>query len=269
MQVETTEKDEALTTKMQEHANLVHEKDALEQQLLEVRKELNDAYHTIANQEEQVSVREIKWDAYKKFSEDQLEAEQQHVAELEVQVSSLKQQLQEAEIHYKHKEEQVSLREVQWEADQEHSVSELKAQRQYAAELEKQIGALTQQLQLVEKQYEQKVTEEREKLALVNTEVSKLTQKLSKSAEMEKKIEHLEQKLQAKDSVESTSRDFSLDSSTLPSKQRDRSLAPETTPPNPTQQQELREPSGIMAFKFILGVALLSVLIGVFLGKRY
>lgn len=50
MQVETTEKDEALTTKMQEHANLVHEKDALEQQLLEVRKELNDAYHTIANQ---------------------------------------------------------------------------------------------------------------------------------------------------------------------------------------------------------------------------
>lgn len=54
-------------------------------------------------QEEQVSVREIKWDAYKKFSEDQLEAEQQHVAELEVQVSSLKQQLQEAEIHYKHK----------------------------------------------------------------------------------------------------------------------------------------------------------------------
>jgi hypothetical protein len=54
-------------------------------------------------------------------------------------------------------EEQVSLREVQWEADQEHSVSELKAQRQYAAELEKQIGALTQQLQLVEKQYEQKV----------------------------------------------------------------------------------------------------------------
>jgi hypothetical protein len=40
------------------------------------------------------------------------------------------------------------------------------------------------------------VTEEREKLALVNTEVSKLTQKLSKSAEMEKKIEHLEQKLQ-------------------------------------------------------------------------
>lgn len=50
MQVETTEKDEALTTKMQEHANLQHDKDELEQQLLEIRKELDGAYHTIANQ---------------------------------------------------------------------------------------------------------------------------------------------------------------------------------------------------------------------------
>lgn len=50
MQVETTEKGEALTTKMQEHAKLVHEKDELEQQLLEIRKELEGAYHTIANQ---------------------------------------------------------------------------------------------------------------------------------------------------------------------------------------------------------------------------
>ena len=50
MHVETTEKSEALTTKMQEHANLVQEKYELEQQLLEVRKELDAAYHTIANQ---------------------------------------------------------------------------------------------------------------------------------------------------------------------------------------------------------------------------
>jgi predicted nucleic acid-binding Zn-ribbon protein len=50
MQVETTEKNEALTAKMQEHTDLQHEKDELEQQLLEVRKELDGAYHTIANQ---------------------------------------------------------------------------------------------------------------------------------------------------------------------------------------------------------------------------
>jgi hypothetical protein len=50
MQLETTEKDEALTAKMQEHANLQHEKDELEQQLLEIRKELDGAYRTIANQ---------------------------------------------------------------------------------------------------------------------------------------------------------------------------------------------------------------------------
>lgn len=54
-------------------------------------------------QEEQASVREIKWDAYRKYSEDQLEAEQQHAAELEQQVTALKQQLQEAEVHYKQK----------------------------------------------------------------------------------------------------------------------------------------------------------------------
>jgi cobalamin biosynthesis Mg chelatase CobN len=179
----------------------------LEQQLLEVRKELEAAYRTIANQEEQASVREIKWDAFKTYSADQLEAAQKHAAELEVQVSALNQQLQEAEIHY-----------------------------------------------------EKKVAKESEKLALVNTQLNKLTQNVSKSAEMEKK---------AKDAVVSTrSREFSLDSVAPQNKQRDISQAPSTASPKPAQQQ-LREPSGIMAFKFILGVALLSVVIGVFLGRRY
>ncbi|KAF7010609.1 hypothetical protein CFC21_025008 [Triticum aestivum] len=210
---------------MQEHANLVHEKDQLEQQLLEVRKELEAAYRTIANQEEQASVREIKWDAFKTYSADQLEAAQKHAAELEVQVSALNQQLQEAEIHY-----------------------------------------------------EKKVAKESEKLALVNTQLNKLTQDVSKSAEMEKKVQDLEQKLQlahsksevqAKDAVVSTrSREFSLDSLAPQNKQHDISQAPSTASPNPAQQQ-LREPSGIMAVKFILGVALLSVVIGVFLGRRY
>ncbi|CAO2171001.1 unnamed protein product [Urochloa humidicola] len=106
---------------------------------------------------EQASVREIKWDAYRKYSEDQLEAEQHRAVELELQVSALKEQLQEAEIHYKQKEEQVSLREVQWEADQNHSLDELKAQRQYAIDLEKQIEALAQKLQSVDAQYKQKI----------------------------------------------------------------------------------------------------------------
>jgi chromosome segregation ATPase len=222
MQVETTEKNEALTTKMQEHASVVQAKDELEQQLLEVRKELDAAYHTIANQEEQASVREIKWDAYKTYSADQLEAQKQHTEDLE-----------------------------------------------------KQITTLTEQLQLAETQYKQKVAEESEKLTLVNTELNKLTQNLSKSVEMEKKVQDLEQKLQvayskpedqAKDAVVSSrSREFSLDSATPQNKQQDRSQAPGAAP----AAQEVREPSGIMAFKFILGVALLSVVIGVFLGKKY
>ena len=133
-----------------------------------------------------------------------------------------------------------------------------------------------------------------------------MTQKVSKSVELEKKVQDLEQKLkvayskseeqvsrdmlmkyigylisdhlllatnhmiclQAKDAVQLRSREFTMDSSTISSKQHDRSSAADTTSPNPSQK-EVQEPSGIMAFKFILGVALLSVLIGVFLGKRY
>jgi hypothetical protein len=133
-----------------------------------------------------------------------------------------------------------------------------------------------------------------------------LTQKVSKSVELEKKVHDLEQKLQvayskseeqvskdvlmgslgyliayhlslatnhihflqAKDAVQLRSREFTLDSSAISSKQSDRSKAADMASPNPIQQ-EVQEPSGIMAFKFILGVALLSILIGVFLGKRY
>lgn len=51
-------------------------------------------------------------------------------------------------------EEQVSLREVQWEADQNHS---LEAQRHYATDLEKQIEDLTQKLQSADAHYKQKV----------------------------------------------------------------------------------------------------------------
>jgi golgin subfamily A member 4 len=148
------------------------------------------------------------------------------------------------------------------------------------------------------------VTEERDKLAEVTKELSELKQKVSESVELERKVQDLEQKLQlaysksdeqasidtahgygissvtsdllltatnhmiylqAVDTVESRSREFSLDSSTSSGKQQDKTQA---VSPNPTLQG-VQEPSGIMAFKFILGVALLSVLIGVFLGKRY
>lgn len=134
-----------------------------------------------------------------------------------------------------------------------------------------------------------------------------MTQKVSKSVELEKKVQDLEQKLelayskseeqasrdmahgsgislvtsgllltaadriislQAMDAVEWRSREFNLDSSTSSSKQQDRTQSADKASPNPSLQ-EVQEPSGIMAFKFILGVALLSILIGVFLGKRY
>ncbi|XBI94168.1 hypothetical protein VPH35_030858 [Triticum aestivum] len=141
---------------MQEHANLVHEKDQLEQQLLEVRKELEAAYRTIANQEEQASVREIKWDAFKTYSADQLEAAQKHAAELEVQVSALNQQLQEAEIHYEKKvakeSEKLALVNTQ--------LNKLTQDVSKSAEMEKKVQDLEQKLQLAHSKSEVQASKE-------------------------------------------------------------------------------------------------------------
>jgi hypothetical protein len=60
-------------------------------------------------------------------------------------------------INYFLQEEQIALREVQWEQNQNHSLDELQGQRQYATDLEKQIQALAQKLQLTEAHYKQKV----------------------------------------------------------------------------------------------------------------
>lgn len=72
-------------------------------------------------------------------------------------------------------------------------------------------------------------------------------------------------------SVEVKSRDFVLGTSTTTkrkSKKRSEAVPSETIPAHASTTDTAHH-SGAMAFKFVLGVALVSMVIGVILGKRY
>ena len=73
--------------------------------------------------------------------------------------------------------------------------------------------------------------------------------------------------------IEVKSRDLGLDTSTLSKrkskKRSDRVHHDTNTATVSPNAQVAPERSGAMAFKFILGVALVSIFIGVILGKRY
>lgn len=72
--------------------------------------------------------------------------------------------------------------------------------------------------------------------------------------------------------IDSKSRDRSIDTSTLSRrthKKRSEKSRHTTDTASSTATQAAPEPSGFMAFRFILGVALISVIVGIILGKRY
>lgn len=76
---------------------------------------------------------------------------------------------------------------------------------------------------------------------------------------------------QTEDNVEVKSPEFEMDASMLSNK-RDKNdglhQAPEIASAHPITQVD-SEPSGAMALRFILGVALVSMIVGIILGKRY
>ncbi|URD78446.1 hypothetical protein MUK42_19123 [Musa troglodytarum] len=232
------EKDAVLSAKVEEHTSILQEKGALDQQLREILKELDLAQRTITEQKELDTKKELERQASLKQSLDALESKDQHATLLEKQVEELKQRLLE-----------------------------------------------------VENQYKEKVIEESKKLTLLEVELNELRLKQTQTAEMEKKIAELENTLQlarttsaqevkneasqleVQDATEVKSRDLGLDTSTLlrrKSKKRSdkvhRDTVASTVNPNASVVQEH---SGATAFKFVLGVALVSMIIGVILGKRY
>ncbi|CAD5196653.1 unnamed protein product [Musa acuminata subsp. malaccensis] len=231
------EKDAVLSAKVEEHTSILQEKGALDQQLREILKELDLAQRTIIEQKELDTKKELERQASLTQSLDALESKDQHATLLEKQLEELKQRLLEAE-----------------------------------------------------NQYKEKVIEESKKLTLLEVELNELRLKQTQTAEMEKKIAELENTLQlartsaqevknetsqseVQDATEVKSRDLGLDTSTLSrrkSKKRSdkvhRDTEASTVNPNTSVVQEH---SGATAFKFVLGVGLVSMIIGIILGKRY
>eukprot|EP00268_Persea_americana_P054219 TRINITY_DN618_c1_g1_i4.p1 TRINITY_DN618_c1_g1~~TRINITY_DN618_c1_g1_i4.p1 ORF type:complete len:1434 (-),score=474.80 TRINITY_DN618_c1_g1_i4:1760-6061(-) len=231
------EKEAGLTSQLEEHATKLQERDALHEQVVLLQMELNLAHTTIAEQKEADSRKEVDSEAALKLSQVEIEAKQQQTILLA-----------------------------------------------------KQVEELEQKLQLAEAKYNEKDIEDAEKLALLNAELDNLKDKLSESAESEKKIMELENQLklakskseeqakqgiqsEVKDGVEVASRDLGSMVST-PSKRKSRrrseTLSTQTAEISSAKaNQTTEEPSLSMSIKFILGVALVSVIIGVILGKRY
>ncbi|XP_038985675.1 myosin-9-like isoform X3 [Phoenix dactylifera] len=236
-QLAAAEKEAVLTSKSKEHESTLLERDALYEQLNEIQKELDLARKTITEQQKELD----------------------------------------------------SMKELEREALMKKMLDEMEAKHQHATSLEKQVEELKQNLQIAETQYKEKVIEEGKKLAIVCAELDDLKHKLSQTVDMEKKIAELENELanaksreevkdgileaKSEDKVEVRSRDLGLNTST-PSKRKSKKRSEElyqtaqTTSAVSTMNAST-EPSGLMAFKFILGVALVSIITGIILGKRF
>ncbi|URE13289.1 hypothetical protein MUK42_24000 [Musa troglodytarum] len=231
------EKETVLTAKLKDHTSLLQERDALDQQLKEILRELDLVQRTITEQKELISTKEFEMQASMKQTLDALWSKNQHAALLEKQIEELKQKLQEAKTQYK-----------------------------------------------------EKVIEQSKKLTLLNVELHEMRLKLSKTTQMERKIAELENALllasttsgqeiknetshaELKDAIEVFSRDCGLDTSTLLKREIkiiDRVHQDTGTTCADPNVQDDTEPLVAMALKFILGVALVSMIIGIILGKRY
>uniref|UniRef100_A0A1D1ZJ43 Intracellular protein transport protein USO1 n=1 Tax=Anthurium amnicola TaxID=1678845 RepID=A0A1D1ZJ43_9ARAE len=235
IRVVSAEKEAVLTSKLEEHSSSLKEKDVLYEQLEQLKSELNLSHTTIMEQRDVDTRKDLEREAAIKQSLTEVEAKHQHAIILEKQVEELKQKLQQSEERCIEKDE-----------------------------------------------------EESKRLALLNAELDDLRMKLTQTAELEKKIVDLENKLQlahnksdqykgksadteAKDGVDVKSRDIGPFTTPLKrkSKKRSEGYNPSSGATSPNQATTTAEPTGAMALKFILGVAVVSIIIGIILGKRY
>ncbi|CAA6658075.1 unnamed protein product [Spirodela intermedia] len=167
-----------------------------------------------------------------------------------------------------------SRKDLEQEATVKQLQGEVDAQRQHAASLEEQVNALKTQLH----QYESQI---KEKGAEVNSELEELRSKLTKASHLEEKIAELESKLQLASKKSEQAKLFGAYCLVLQRVEtRDIGIAPPALSPELKRGQPSEavsgssattaaEPSTAIALKFVLGVALVSVIVGVILGKRY
>ncbi|CAL9096216.1 unnamed protein product [Musa textilis] len=235
-------REAAITAKLKEHLNILEEREDLDGQLKQIQSELVLAHEAIIEQRE-----------------------------------------------LDHR------RELEREASMKQSFTELEDKHQYVTLLEKHIEDLEKKLEDAETQHN-KETEENKKIVELNGELRILRHKLSKTDGMEKRISELENKLklayttsgeeaslmratdeviesEAKDEMGVKSRDSGLDNSTLSRRKNTKRIetlhqAPGTASLTQTSHVAL-VPSTAKSFKIIMGVAIMSLIIGVILGKRY
>ncbi|PKA62642.1 hypothetical protein AXF42_Ash012229 [Apostasia shenzhenica] len=196
-------------------------------------------------------------------------------SKLEPLISELRQQLTHIEI--KHQEEKESSLKMQQERETiaKHLDTELETEKQHSLHLLKQIEELQSKLQEAETQHKEDL-EKAKHLNLVNEELRKT------KAELNSKLQTIETKSREtsiedkheiiasdiRQGVEARSRD--LDFPVVKKerkKKRDKTTA-EKASTSSTEATAI-EKSGIDSLKFMLGVVILSIVFGVFLGKQY
>ncbi|ERN14901.1 hypothetical protein AMTR_s00032p00174300 [Amborella trichopoda] len=271
LRAEAAEKESDLISKLEEHAAKLQDRDILAVQVAD----LHIAHTTLNEQHETLLKKDTEREA--KMNED-METRNAHITEirsLKVLVSELEEKLKTTNLSLEEQKEIESTKEVE-------RVGALK-----------QVEELQQKLQQAEASLNEQGAKSGENLAVVNAEVEDLKKKLSEAAGLENKISVLESKLQlanakledkgtvdiqkadVKNSLEVKYREIGLElKDTVEVKSRDIG----STVSSPSKKKSKRraeaastktiEPSG-MNFKFILGVAFVSIIVGIILGKRY
>ncbi|KAA8526157.1 hypothetical protein F0562_007743 [Nyssa sinensis] len=107
-QVAAANREAELTSKLEDHVQKVHDRDILNDQLVQLQKELHIAQSTIAEQKEADSQKELEHEATLKRSSEELEAKSNTVLLLEKQVKELEQKLQLADAKLKEKADEGS-----------------------------------------------------------------------------------------------------------------------------------------------------------------
>ncbi|XP_074584798.1 uncharacterized protein LOC141840648 [Curcuma longa] len=170
-------------------------------------------------------------------------------------------------------------------------IDNLRAELAEKSLLQQRASDLEEKLLLAEKAYAQEVAEENNKVTVLKVELEELKFKQNQTSEMEKKIVELENTLrlvqtasdneikngtslvEKDDSTEVKSREIGLDASTLSKRKKQKSSdRPKQDTETTTTSQNAHlttERSEGVAFKFTLGVALVSIIIGIILGKWY
>ncbi|XP_077253344.1 early endosome antigen isoform X2 [Tasmannia lanceolata] len=215
-----------------------------------------------------------------------LKAEIAEKSIMQTRIAELEQHLTLAESRLKEEAESIRAMAAEKEAG---ITSKLEDHVRTRGILDEQVLKLQEELNLAHTTIAEQGIEEERKLALVNVELDDLKNKLSQTVEVEKKMAELENKLKSvntkseeqgkegikaelKKGLEVTSRELGSSVSTPPKRKSKKKT--ETTPTqapesSTTPTQTMGSSSSGMNFQVILGIALVSVIIGIVLGKRY